>query len=65
METNITRQYISSEVRFYTISDLAKMLGWAPSKIPSGKGEGKGSEAELHTLHIQTGGIATPPMEGS
>ena len=41
------------------------MLGWALSKIPSGKGEGKGSEAELHTLCIQTEGIATSPMEDS
>jgi len=41
------------------------MLGRVLSKIPSGKGEGKGSEAELHTLHIQTGGIATSPMEDS
>ena len=41
------------------------MLGRALSKIPSGKGEGKGSEAELHTLPIQTGGIATSPMEDS
>ena len=39
------------------------MLGRVLSKIPSRKGEGKGSEAELHTLHIQTGGIATSPME--
>ena len=36
---------------------IAKMLGRVLSKIPSGKGEGKGSEAELHTLHIQTRGI--------
>ena len=41
------------------------MLGRVLSKIPSGKGEGKGSEAELHTLRIQTGGIATSPMEDS
>ena len=33
METNITRQYISSEVRFYTISDLAKMLGWGEPTV--------------------------------
>ena len=39
------------------------MLGRALSKIPSGKGEGKGSEAELHALRIQTGKIASPPME--
>ena len=41
------------------------MLGRVLSKIPSGKGEGKGSEAELHTLCIQTGGIATSPMVGN
>ena len=41
------------------------MLGRALSKIPSGKGEGKGSEAELHALRIQTGKIANPPMEDS
>ena len=41
------------------------MLGRALSKIPSGKGEGKGSEAELHTLRIQTGEISTSPMEDS
>ena len=44
---------------------MAKMLGRVLSKIPSEKGEGKGSEAELHTLRIQTGGIATSPMEDS
>ena len=44
---------------------IAKMLGRALSKIPSGKGEGKGSEAELHALRIQTGEIATHPMEDS
>ena len=41
------------------------MLGRVHNKIPSGKGEGKGSEAELDALHIQTGEIATPPMEDS
>ena len=41
------------------------MLDRALSKIPSGKGEGKGSEAELHALHIQTGEIATHPIEDS
>ena len=41
------------------------MLGRALSKIPSGKGEGKGNEAELHTLCIQTGKIGTHPMEDS
>ena len=41
------------------------MLGRALSKIPSGEGEGKGNEAELHALRIQTGEIATPPMEDS
>ena len=41
------------------------MLGWVLSKIPSGKDEGKNSEAELHTLCIRTGGIATSPKEDS
>ena len=41
------------------------MLGRVLSKMPSGKDEGKNSEAELHTLSIQTGGIATSPMEDS
>ena len=35
------------------------------SKVPSGKDEGKNREAELHTLHIQTGGIATSTKEDS
>ena len=37
----------------------------ALSKIPLEKDEGKGSEAELHALRIQTGEIATSPMEDS
>ena len=41
------------------------MLGRALSKIPSGKGEGKGNAAELHVLRVQTGEIATHPMEDS
>ena len=41
------------------------MLGRALSKMPSGKGEGEGSEAELHTLHIWTGGINSSPEEDS
>ena len=44
---------------------IAKMLGSMLSKIPSRKGKGKGSKAELHALRIQTGGIATSPMEDS
>ena len=44
---------------------IAKMLGRVLSKVPSGKDEGKNREAELHTLHIQTGGIATSPKEDS
>ena len=39
------------------------MLGRVLSKMPSGKDEGKNSEAELHTLRIRTGGIATFPKE--
>ena len=41
------------------------MLGRVLSKMPSGKDEGKNREAELHTLRIQTGGIATSPKEDS
>ena len=41
------------------------MLDRALSKIPSEKDEGKGNEAELHALRIQTGKIASPPMEDS
>ena len=44
---------------------MAKTLDRVLSKMPSGKGEGKGNEAELHTLRIQTGGIATSPKEDS
>ena len=42
---------------------IAKMLGRVLSKVPSGKDEGKNREAKLHTLHIQTRGIATSPKE--
>ena len=41
------------------------MLGRVLSKMPSGKDEGKDSEAELHTLRIRTGGIASSPREDS
>ena len=34
------------------------MLGRVLSKVPLGKDGGKNREAELHTLHIQTSGIA-------
>ena len=44
---------------------IAKMLGRVLSKVPSGKDEGKSREAELHTLYIQPGGIATSPKEDS
>ena len=27
------KRYISSEVRFYTISDLSKMLGWSEKTV--------------------------------
>ncbi len=36
MDTNterIRKQYISSEVRFYTISDLMQMLGWSEMTV--------------------------------
>ena len=41
------------------------MLGRVLSKVPSGKDEGKNREAELRTLRIQTGGIATSSKEDS
>ena len=41
------------------------MLGRVLSQVPSGKDEGKNREAELHTLHIQTGGITTSTKEDS
>ena len=41
------------------------MLGRVLSKMPSRKDEGKNREAKLHTLRIQTGGIATSPKEDS
>ena len=41
------------------------MLDRALSKIPSEKDKGKGSEAELHTLCIRTGGIDSSPKEDS
>ena len=44
---------------------IARMLRCALSQVPSGKDKGKNREAELHTLHIQTGGIATSPKEDS
>ena len=34
------------------------MLSRVLSQVPSGKDEGKNREAELHTLHIQIGGIS-------
>ena len=39
------------------------MLRRVLSQVPSGKDEGKNREAELHTLHIQTGGINVPTKE--
>ena len=44
---------------------IAKMLARVLGQVPSGKDEGKNREAELHTLHIQTGGITTSPKEDS
>lgn len=32
-QTVITKQEISSEVRFYSISDLVKMLGWSEATV--------------------------------
>ena len=29
----VQRQYISSEVRFYTIDELTRMLGWSESTV--------------------------------
>ena len=44
---------------------IAKMLSHVLSQVPSGKDEGKNREAELHTLHIQTGGITISMKEDS
>ena len=41
------------------------MLKRALSQVPSGKGEGKNRKAEIHTLHIQTGGITVSTKEDS
>ena len=41
------------------------MLRRALSQVPSGKDKGKNKEAELHTLHIQTGGITVSMKEDS
>ena len=41
------------------------MLSRVLNQVPSGKDEGKNREAELHTLHIQTGGITTSTKEDS
>ena len=32
-ELKIDKPYVSSEVRFYTISDLTKMLGWSETTV--------------------------------
>ena len=44
---------------------IARMLRRALSQVPSGKDEGKNREAELHTLHTQTGGITISMKEDS
>ena len=44
---------------------IARMLSHVLSQVPSGKDEGKIREAELHTLHIQTGGITISTKEDS
>ena len=41
------------------------MLSRVLSQVPSGKDKGKNKEAELHTLHIQTGGITISMKEDS
>ena len=33
MNNAINRQYISSEVKFYTIPDLIEMLGWSEATV--------------------------------
>lgn len=52
------KRYISSEVRFYTIADLCKMLGWSHGtveklfrdpKFPSAD-FGRGKVVEAHAL---------------
>ena len=32
-KTNIRKLYVASEVRFYTIADLQKMLGWSENVV--------------------------------
>lgn len=55
---NLSRQYISSEVRFYTISELIEMLDWSETtvqrlfndpKFPAAN-YGKGKVVEVHAL---------------
>ena len=41
------------------------MLSCVLSQVPSGKDKGKNREVELHTLHIQTGGITISMKEDS
>ena len=44
---------------------IARMLSHVLSQVPSGKDEVKNREAELHALHIQTGGITISMKEDS
>ena len=57
-EFDANKRYISSEVRFYTIADLCKMLGWSHGtveklfrdpKFPSAD-FGRGKVVEAHAL---------------
>lgn len=58
MNMAMDKRYISSEVRFYTITDLTKMLGWSHGtveklfrdpKFPSAD-FGRGKVVEAHAL---------------
>jgi len=55
---NLNRQYISSEVRFYTIGELMQLLNWSETtvqrlfndpKFPAAN-YGKGKVVEAHAL---------------
>ncbi len=55
---DMNKLYVSSEVRFYTISDLMKMLGWSETtvqrlfndpKFPASN-YGRGKVVEAHAL---------------
>jgi len=56
--SSMERRYISSEVRFYTIEDLTRMLGWSENTVQkmfndpkfSSTDYGKNKVVEAHAL---------------